>query len=226
QSELFENIIAGEYSYEEEYWKDISPLAKNFIDSLLVRPAERRSTATQALAHPWFRAMLDHDLSVPSSPTESVNLLPSVSKNFNARGVFKKAVKAVGLLKKIHGAQYQNFVQARRQQELTTAAAIATAEGSSSHGNASPTAEVQQTRIQEQKLKPEEVIVTAGVNGPNPNANNHGLSFHDVVGVAVLAKHGVHVDVAISDGPASHIRDSDDSERCLQYASTALEELA
>ncbi|KAF9428641.1 hypothetical protein BGZ94_001609 [Podila epigama] len=95
------NIISGEYEYEEEYWGDISQLAKSFIDSLLVRPAERRPTAEQALNHPWFRATLDQDMVTPLSPADSVNLLPGFRKNFNARKVFKKAVRAVGILRKM-----------------------------------------------------------------------------------------------------------------------------
>ncbi|KAG0366272.1 hypothetical protein BGZ54_005597 [Gamsiella multidivaricata] len=100
QPSLFESIISGEYEYEEEYWKDISQLAKSFIDSLL-RPANQRPTATQALAHPWFRAMLEQDMVTPVSPADSVNLLPGMRKNFNARQAFKKAVRAVGLIKKM-----------------------------------------------------------------------------------------------------------------------------
>lgn len=103
QSALFENIMTGEYHYEDAYWRDISPLAKAFIDSLLVRPANERSTATQALSHPWFRAMLDQDLVAPVSPADSVNLLPAVRKNFDARNVFKKAVRAVGILRRMQG---------------------------------------------------------------------------------------------------------------------------
>ncbi|GJJ77814.1 calcium/calmodulin-dependent protein kinase I [Entomortierella parvispora] len=105
QPSLFESIISGEYEYEEEYWKDVSPLAKSFIDSLLVRPAEKRPTATQALNHPWFRTMLEADMVTPTSPIEdSVNLLPGMRKNFNARSAFKKAVRAVGLLRKMQAA--------------------------------------------------------------------------------------------------------------------------
>ncbi|KAF9320461.1 hypothetical protein BG003_006058 [Podila horticola] len=104
QPALFESIISGEYEYEEEYWSDISPLAKSFIDSLLVRPAEKRPTAEQALSHPWFRSMLDQDMSTPLSPADSVNLLPGFRKNFNARKVFKKAVRAVGILRKMQAA--------------------------------------------------------------------------------------------------------------------------
>ncbi|KAI9239299.1 MAG: kinase-like domain-containing protein [Podila humilis] len=105
QALLFENIISGEYQYEEAYWKDISGLAKSFIDSLLIRSAEKRPTAAQALNHPWFRAMLDQDLATPVSPTDSVNLMPSVKKNFNATNVFKKAVRAVGMLRKLQASE-------------------------------------------------------------------------------------------------------------------------
>ncbi|KAG0023463.1 hypothetical protein BGZ82_010739 [Podila clonocystis] len=104
QPALFESIISGEYEYEEEYWSDISPLAKSFIDSLLVRPAEKRPTAEHALNHPWFRAMLEQDMVTPLSPADSVNLLPGFRKNFNARKVFKKAVRAVGILRKMQTA--------------------------------------------------------------------------------------------------------------------------
>jgi calcium/calmodulin-dependent protein kinase I len=45
--------------------------------------------------------MLDRDPAVTPSPAESVNLLPGVSKNINAGNVFKKAVRAVGILRRI-----------------------------------------------------------------------------------------------------------------------------
>ncbi|KAF9921497.1 hypothetical protein FBU30_008453 [Linnemannia zychae] len=109
QASLFECIISGEYEYEEEYWKDISGLAKGFIDSLLVRSAEQRPTATQALNHPWFRAMLEQDMVTPLSPADSVNLLPGVRKGFNARSAFKKAVRAVGLIRKIQTSSGSSF---------------------------------------------------------------------------------------------------------------------
>lgn len=109
QASLFECIISGEYEYEEEYWKDISGLGKAFIDSLLVRPADKRPTATQALSHPWFRAMLEQDMVTPLSPADSVNLLPGVRKNFNARSAFKKAVRAVGLIRKMQTSSGSSF---------------------------------------------------------------------------------------------------------------------
>ncbi|KAF9280787.1 hypothetical protein BGZ68_007014 [Mortierella alpina] len=48
--------------------------------------------------------MLDQDLAAPASPADSVNLLPAMRKNFNARNVFKKAVRAVGILRRMQGS--------------------------------------------------------------------------------------------------------------------------
>ncbi|ORZ16700.1 kinase-like domain-containing protein [Lobosporangium transversale] len=122
QPSLFENIISGQYEYEEEYWKDISDLAKNFIDSLLV-PADKRPTATLALSHPWFRTVLEQDMVTPVSPTDSVNLMPGMRKNFNARSTFKKAVRAVGLIRKINAnssdSSFGSGEDMASQQEVT-----------------------------------------------------------------------------------------------------------
>ncbi|KAF9386816.1 hypothetical protein CPB97_003298 [Podila verticillata] len=122
QPALFESIISGEYEYEEEYWSDISQLAKSFIDSLLVRSAEKRPTATQALNHPWFRTMLEQDMLTPLSPADSVNLLPGFRKNFNARKVFKKAVRAVGILRKMQtaGSSSGSFGSSESQDSIDT----------------------------------------------------------------------------------------------------------
>jgi len=53
--EVFEQIMKAEYDYPEEYWDDISPEAKDFIDHLLVVDVNTRMTAEQALEHPWLK---------------------------------------------------------------------------------------------------------------------------------------------------------------------------
>ncbi|KAG0219165.1 kinase-like domain-containing protein [Mortierella sp. GBAus27b] len=119
QASLFESIISGEYEFEEEYWKDVSGLAKSFINSLLVRPAEKRPTATQALNHPWFRAMLEEDMLTPVSPADSINLLPGMRKNFDARSAFRKAARAVGLIKKFNPHSFQDGEDRHREVEAS-----------------------------------------------------------------------------------------------------------
>jgi len=53
--EVFEQIMKAEYDYPEEYWDEISPEAKDFIDHLLVVDVQKRMTAEQCLSHAWLR---------------------------------------------------------------------------------------------------------------------------------------------------------------------------
>eukprot|EP01089_Gocevia_fonbrunei_P001934 TRINITY_DN1187_c0_g1_i1.p1 TRINITY_DN1187_c0_g1~~TRINITY_DN1187_c0_g1_i1.p1 ORF type:complete len:309 (-),score=95.33 TRINITY_DN1187_c0_g1_i1:82-1008(-) len=53
--EVFEQIMKAEYDYPEEYWDEISPEAKDFIDHLLVVEVKKRLTAKQALEHKWLK---------------------------------------------------------------------------------------------------------------------------------------------------------------------------
>ncbi|KAF8941262.1 hypothetical protein BGZ58_000547 [Dissophora ornata] len=177
QSQLFENIIAGNYNYDYEYWKDISPLAKSFIDSLLVRPAERRATATQALSHAWFRAMLDQDLLAPASPSDSINLLPGVRKNFNARSVFKKAVRAVGILRKMQATQNNN--QSHDHDANLPSQLIGPNGEDAGVGAVSPVA----PSANETPKVPEGVVSDSGKAGPS----SLRPSFPDVVNAAILS---------------------------------------
>ncbi|KAJ2559962.1 Calcium/calmodulin-dependent protein kinase type I [Coemansia sp. RSA 1933] len=56
-----------EYSFAPaDHWDRISPLAKDFISSLLVYAPERRMTAQQALAHPWLRRVTVQPVPSPS----------------------------------------------------------------------------------------------------------------------------------------------------------------
>jgi len=54
--EVFEQIMKAEYDYPEEYWNEISPEGKDFIDHLLVVDPKERMTAKQALEHKWLQA--------------------------------------------------------------------------------------------------------------------------------------------------------------------------
>lgn len=52
--ELFEQILKAEYDFPEDYWKDISSDAKDFIRKLLVVDPSQRMTGKSALAHKWL----------------------------------------------------------------------------------------------------------------------------------------------------------------------------
>jgi len=52
--ELFEQIMNAEYDFPEDYWKDISENAKDFIRKLLIVDPKKRLTGKTALQHPWL----------------------------------------------------------------------------------------------------------------------------------------------------------------------------
>jgi len=52
--ELFEQIMKADYDFPEEYWKDISEDAKDFIRKLLVVNSAKRLTGKEALKHRWL----------------------------------------------------------------------------------------------------------------------------------------------------------------------------
>ncbi|KAL0902115.1 hypothetical protein ABMA27_000062 [Loxostege sticticalis] len=48
-------ILRAEYNYEDRAFWEVSDLAKDFIDKLLLLDVNRRSSARQAMEHPWLR---------------------------------------------------------------------------------------------------------------------------------------------------------------------------
>jgi len=52
--ELFEQIMKADYDFPEDYWKDISEDAKDFIRKLLVVDPKKRLSAKDALKHRWL----------------------------------------------------------------------------------------------------------------------------------------------------------------------------
>jgi len=53
-TQLFEKIMNAEYDFDDECWDDVSDLAKDFIQHLLVKEPENRFSAEQALQHQWI----------------------------------------------------------------------------------------------------------------------------------------------------------------------------
>jgi len=53
-TQLFEKIMSVEYDFDDECWDDVSDLAKNFIQQLLVQDPKRRLSAEDALKHKWL----------------------------------------------------------------------------------------------------------------------------------------------------------------------------
>jgi calcium/calmodulin-dependent protein kinase I len=82
--DLLDLIQSGQYQYEEDYWEDITDLAKNFIDHLLVVNPDLRFTAKQALNHPWIR-MCDAEASSPEKPLQVGNQMKETLEDWRGK---------------------------------------------------------------------------------------------------------------------------------------------
>eukprot|EP01016_Furgasonia_blochmanni_P010764 TRINITY_DN14627_c0_g1_i2.p1 TRINITY_DN14627_c0_g1~~TRINITY_DN14627_c0_g1_i2.p1 ORF type:complete len:466 (-),score=141.60 TRINITY_DN14627_c0_g1_i2:192-1589(-) len=85
--EIFKKVIAGKYSLNIPEFKNVSKLAKDLIQKLLVTDPSKRLTAKQALSHPWImkEAQLS-DQPLGNLDPKIINML----RNFRSVAKFKK----------------------------------------------------------------------------------------------------------------------------------------
>ncbi|KAI4459065.1 serine/threonine-protein kinase [Holotrichia oblita] len=55
QEKLFDCILRGQYDFPDEYWQDVSDLAKELIFNMLQLAPEVRFSAEDVLDHPWLQ---------------------------------------------------------------------------------------------------------------------------------------------------------------------------
>ncbi|GAA5809353.1 hypothetical protein MFLAVUS_002761 [Mucor flavus] len=91
QNELFDCIMKGRYDFDDEYWGDISPEAKNLINRLLTYDPKERVTAEEALKDVW----------IVSDENNDIDLAPQVRKGFNSRRTLKSIFTAVAAINKL-----------------------------------------------------------------------------------------------------------------------------
>lgn len=58
QNALAKSIAHGEYVWNPNHWKGVSPMGVEFVKKLLVRSPSARLTATEALQHPWVNSQM------------------------------------------------------------------------------------------------------------------------------------------------------------------------
>jgi len=61
--EIINNVLHGEYSFNNSVWQAISDEAKDLISQLLERQADMRLTAEEAYNHPWIQQQRQKEFS-------------------------------------------------------------------------------------------------------------------------------------------------------------------
>lgn len=87
-AELFRQIMKAEFTFDPNYWADISDSAKDFIRHLLTIDPDQRYTAAQALEHPWIASgVANSDKNIHASVSNQLK------KNFKSK--WKKTVNTI-----------------------------------------------------------------------------------------------------------------------------------
>lgn len=89
-NETFINIQNVEYRFDEEYFADISPQAKDFISSLLIKNSGDRLSARDCLTHPWLKTEPE-----AAKRRKTTLIKTDTFKAFLARTHWKKSLKKV-----------------------------------------------------------------------------------------------------------------------------------
>ncbi|KAL4234988.1 Serine/threonine-protein kinase H1 [Mactra antiquata] len=84
RTRLYRLILKAKYNYVGEHWKDVSDLAKNFIDRCLVISPTERITAAESVKHPWIVTMAASSSNKNLHRTISHNLLQRQSTRSRA----------------------------------------------------------------------------------------------------------------------------------------------
>lgn len=92
---LYRKIKAADYTFEPQYWDQVSDDAKDLIKKMLVVDPDKRLTADQAFRHPWF-LVGDHELI-----SRNLSTTLDTMKKFNARRKFRGTVKGIMLTNKM-----------------------------------------------------------------------------------------------------------------------------
>lgn len=97
-------ILIADYSFKpDEYWRNVSNVAREFIQCCLTIDPSKRITAHEALNHPWINPVTEETVTTPRRGSGE-DLLPTVKRNFNARRTLHKAIDTVRAINKLREA--------------------------------------------------------------------------------------------------------------------------
>eukprot|EP00002_Diphylleia_rotans_P018055 TRINITY_DN3496_c0_g1_i1.p1 TRINITY_DN3496_c0_g1~~TRINITY_DN3496_c0_g1_i1.p1 ORF type:complete len:529 (-),score=126.70 TRINITY_DN3496_c0_g1_i1:287-1873(-) len=115
----YANIVEGRFSFPDEYWAAVSPLAKDFIRATLQLAPAKRLSAKAALRHPWFTAN--------ESDLGNIKHASQMLARYNAKRKMRKVMITIRASKRLalnsrHAAQDETASQdLNAAQDLNTA---------------------------------------------------------------------------------------------------------
>lgn len=134
--EEMQAILIADYSFTPiEYWRGVSPSARDFIKRCLTIDPTQRMTAHEALSHPFVAG----EVSGKASEGKGSDLLPIVKKNFNARRTLHAAIDTVRAINKLREGQHGMMDGASSSDPGSGAKAFAQAVSMSKNGSGSGT---------------------------------------------------------------------------------------
>ncbi|XP_074644782.1 serine/threonine-protein kinase H1 homolog [Tubulanus polymorphus] len=115
---LYRLILKAKYSYSGEHWKDVSNLAKDFIDRLLVLDPNERLTADQCICHPWIVTHAAASSNKNLHKTISQNIMHRNSTRANSTKSVKSNKSARSLRSDNHRVQPEEIDELHRDPEV------------------------------------------------------------------------------------------------------------
>ncbi|XP_070543230.1 death-associated protein kinase 1-like isoform X2 [Ptychodera flava] len=97
QQETYENIVAVDFEFDDEYFSHTSNLAKDFIERLFEKDPRKRSTVHECLNHPWIKPLTEKQQK--SRKFSMVNI--AGLRTFNARKKWKQSLRIVSLCNRL-----------------------------------------------------------------------------------------------------------------------------
>ena len=93
---LFKSIKRGQYEYPSPFWDDVSDIARDLIDKLLVLDPEKRYTAQQVLDHPFLK-------DESNASAKHLTHFSKCMKSYNARRKFRAGIMSLQAISAMKG---------------------------------------------------------------------------------------------------------------------------
>ncbi|TCD63008.1 hypothetical protein EIP91_006100 [Steccherinum ochraceum] len=109
-----EAILKGDYKFEpEEYWMNVSGVARDFVKQCLTVDPLKRPTAHQMLQHKWLSDDKPHFVEDRSGAPK--DLLPFIKERFDAKKTWRKAVFSITAVNRMVSAKSTAHLSAAAQ---------------------------------------------------------------------------------------------------------------